>query len=112
MSTRGFVSPVLSWSEKEFQAQVVETAKTLGWLVYHTHDSRRSEPGFPDLVMVHERKGIVLYRELKTQTGTTSSDQKKWLGVLSAVGSDAGVWRPEDWVSRRIQSELSGGARA
>lgn len=112
MSTDVYVSPVLKWSEKEFQSQVVEAAKALGWLVYHTHDSRRSEPGFPDLVMVHERKKLVMYRELKTQTGKTTPDQKKWLGVLSAVGSDAGVWRPEDWLSRRIQSELSGGTRA
>ncbi|MGL3804705.1 VRR-NUC domain-containing protein [Paeniglutamicibacter sp. R2-26] len=111
MSTGGFVSPVLSWSEKEFQDQVVEAAKALGWLVYHTHDSRRSEPGFPDLVLVHERKKTVLYRELKTQKGKASVDQEKWLRVLSAVGSDAGLWRPEQWLSRQIHSELSGGAR-
>lgn len=112
VSTRGFVSPVLSWSEKAFQSQVVDAAKALGWLVYHTHDSRRSEPGFPDLVLVHETRKQILYRELKTQTGRTSPDQKKWLGVLSAVGSDAGVWRPEDWLSLRIQSELAGGSGA
>ena len=46
-------------TEKQFMAQVVELAKLKGWLVYHTYDSRRSEPGFPDLCMV--RKGTCLF---------------------------------------------------
>ena len=37
-------------TEKQFQSHIVQYAKMRGWLVYHTHDSRRSEPGFPDLV--------------------------------------------------------------
>ena len=32
-------------SEKEFQATVIEYAKACGWKVYHTYDSRRSDPG-------------------------------------------------------------------
>ena len=36
-------------NEKKFQSQVVRIAKVFGWLCYHTYDSRRSEPGFPDL---------------------------------------------------------------
>lgn len=39
-------------SEKEFQAQVLDLARLTGWLCYHPHDSRRSAPGFPDLVLV------------------------------------------------------------
>ena len=31
-------------SEAAFQAQVVRWAETHGWTVYHTHDSRRSQP--------------------------------------------------------------------
>ena len=110
--TRGYEHPVLQWSEKEFQSSVIEVAEALGWLVYHPHDSRRSAPGFPDLVMVHERHGQVLYRELKTEKGKASKDQERWLGVLAAVGSDAGLWRPSDWVSGLIQRVLSGGSRA
>lgn len=36
---------VLGWSEKEFQQQVVETARALRWMAFHQFDSRRSEPG-------------------------------------------------------------------
>ena len=32
--------------ERDFQSTVCQLAKTLGCVVYHTHDSRRSEPGF------------------------------------------------------------------
>lgn len=55
--------------EAVLQAQIEQLARTLGWLVYHTHDSRRSQAGFPDLVLVHARQRRVLWRELKTQKG-------------------------------------------
>jgi len=64
-----------------------------GWLVYHTHDSRRSQPGFPDLVLVRDR---VLYRELKAATGRVSAEQQVWLDRLERAGADAAVWRPGD----------------
>jgi hypothetical protein len=39
--------------ESVFQDQIVGLARFYGWdRVYHTHDSRRSHPGFPDLVLV------------------------------------------------------------
>ena len=82
-------------SEKEFQAQVVKLARTCGFLVYHTYDSGRSEPGWPDLVLVG--RGRVLYRELKTEKGKASAAQVGWLRALRANGADAKVWRPSDW---------------
>ena len=33
--------------EADFQATVIELAELQGWRVYHTHDSRRSQPGLP-----------------------------------------------------------------
>ena len=32
-------------SEDSLQATVVEIARTAGWIVWFTHDARRSEPG-------------------------------------------------------------------
>ena len=49
--------------EVHLQERIIETATLAGWLVYHTHDSRRSEAGFPDLVMI--RDGVLLAFELK-----------------------------------------------
>jgi hypothetical protein len=82
-------------SEAEFQALVLDLVRTLGLQAYHTHDSRRSQPGFPDLVIVG-RDGV-LFRELKTMDGRVSVDQKYWIEILRAAGADVGIWRPSSW---------------
>ena len=82
-------------TEKQFQAKLVKEAKKLGWLCYHTHDSRRSEKGFPDLTMV--RRDRLLFAELKVGKNEPTSDQQKWLESLVRAGPRAFVWRPEDW---------------
>ncbi|MCQ9367356.1 VRR-NUC domain-containing protein [Brevibacterium sp. 91QC2O2] len=95
-----------SWTEAQFQSQVVAMARSLGWMSYHTHDSRRSDPGFPDLCLVHPGRARVMWRELKTETGRLRPAQRDWLGALADAGQDAGVWRPSDLVSGRIGREL------
>jgi hypothetical protein len=71
---------------------------------YHTHDSRRSPSGFPDLVIVGDR---VLYRELKTAKGKVSDAQAAWLHALVLAGQDACVWRPADLLSGLIGRRLA-----
>lgn len=93
-------------TEAEFQQTIIEAARLLGWKVYHTHDSRRSEPGFPDLVLVKDR---VMFREVKTDEGTVSPAQRDWLSLLSLAGEDASVWRPMYWDT--IIKELKEDAR-
>jgi hypothetical protein len=89
-------------TEAQWQSQVVQLAKLYGWRVYHTHDSRRSEPGFPDLVLVRER---VVYAELKTEKGKTSPHQKAWVQALTEAGQEVYLWRPADleYVSRTLR---------
>lgn len=103
------ISPVhMAWlggmteTEAGFQDAIVKAAKYLGWRVYHTFDSRRSSPGFPDLVLVRDR---VLYREVKTDKGRITEEQRGWIDALKAAGADAEVWRPGDW--DRIEKELT-----
>lgn len=73
-------------SEAEFQESVLALAKLLGWeLRYHTHDSRRSERGFPDLVLCRPRDGRLLIVELKSGTGKVSEEQRAWLEGLAAT---------------------------
>lgn len=90
--------------EKHFQQLVVECARLLGWRVYHTHDSRRSEAGFPDLVLVRGTR--LLFVELKANDGRLDGAQAVWLDDLRRVADaiDAGAgeilvetWRPDDW---------------
>jgi hypothetical protein len=83
-------------SEKQWMAQVVELAKTLGWKVFHAYDSRRSEPGFPDLVLV--KPPSVIFVELKKQDGKVTKPQKIWLDALQRSRNvQAYLWRPSDW---------------
>lgn len=92
-------------TEAELQNQVVAMAKRLGWLVYHTYSSKKSAPGFPDLVLVRER---TLFRELKSATGVLSPPQRTWLAALRTSGADADVWKPEHLMSGVIERELLG----
>ena len=80
--------------EAEWQQQVIELATLSGWIVYHTHDSRHSAAGFPDLVLA--RPGELLMRELKTDIGKVRPEQQAWLDALQAAGADVDVWRPRD----------------
>lgn len=82
-------------SEAGFQAAVVELAELTGWRTFHPHDSRRSNPGWPDLVLA--RPPVTIVAELKTEQGRVSVEQTEWLDALNACGIRAVVWRPEDW---------------
>lgn len=99
----------LTVSEKDFQTAVFDLAKLRRWTYAHFLPAlRRSgkwvtpmvgHVGFPDCVFA--REGVVLFRELKTESGVVSLPQVHWgtqLGGLFAV------WRPSDW--DLIQQEL------
>ena len=87
--------------EKQWQATVIQAAQTLGWTTYHTHDSRRSEPGFPDLVLA--REPLLMFVELKTDKPSSkcTDAQKRWLTLLANCGQACYVWRPSDWEAVR-----------
>lgn len=70
-------------AEAPFQQQVTNLASFYGWLAYHTYDSRRSAPGFPDLVLV--RGAELLFIELKTDSGRVRAEQRDWIAALAVV---------------------------
>lgn len=79
-------------SEAQFQRSVTDALSLFGWLWYHTHDSRRSNKGFPDLVAVRGQR--VLYVELKREDGRVTVEQSTWLQRLKDAGQSAYVLRP------------------
>lgn len=80
--------------EKELQAQVFELANLCGWRrAYHTHDSRRSASGFPDIVLVRER---IVFLELKREKTKCSPAQRGWLRALRDAGGEVYVVRPHN----------------
>ncbi|HET6910749.1 MAG TPA: VRR-NUC domain-containing protein [Mycobacteriales bacterium] len=94
-------------TEAELLQAVRDLARLRGWLVYHTHRSDRSEPGFPDVIAVHPRTGHLLAVELKSANGRITRDQRAWLDALQSAGVDARVWYPADLASGAIVRALS-----
>ena len=82
-------------AESDFQQAVVDLARLHRWLVYHTYDSRRSTPGFPDLVLA--RDGKLVFAELKSEGNSPSEAQQHWLNELQLAHPHVFVWRPSDW---------------
>lgn len=88
-------------SEKEFMVAVIDYAEAHRWLCYHTHDSRRSQAGFPDLVLV--RDGTLCFWELKSEAGVLSRTQERWLTELgNSRELDVRLVRPRDWDALRV----------
>jgi hypothetical protein len=81
-------------TEAQLQSRVLGLAKFYAWDVYHTHDSRRSNPGWPDLVLIKPPR--VLFVELKTHRGSLRPEQRHWLQMLRDAGQEVAVWRPAD----------------
>lgn len=95
MSTKARVPAWQLWTEKEWLEQIRKLAGTLGWLCYHPHQSKFSEPGFPDLTLVRER---VVFAELKRHGAAAklSPRQEVWRDRLLDAGAEWYCWRPGD----------------
>lgn len=100
-------------TEAELQQVLIEALRTAGWHCHHETDSRRTKPGWPDIVALGT-DGRLFVAELKTASGKVSPAQKEWLESWGAVqgrlafGTGAmfvGVVRPDDlpavleWIS-------------
>lgn len=83
-------------AEAALLAEVRQLAKAHGWRCYHTHDSRHSEAGFPDVVLCKPGQPVI-FAELKDRTRKVTEAQQVWLAFLArATGVEAYVWRPAD----------------
>lgn len=91
-------------SEAKLQELVTGLATALGWLAYHTHDSRRSQAGFPDLCMVRDER--VVFIELKAMRGRMSLAQKSWRDALWDSVAEWYCFRPADYLSGLVESTL------
>ena len=91
-------------TEAALQRAVEECARALGYMVYHTYDSRRSEPGYPDLCLV--RGDRLIYAELKSARGRVKPAQHAWLAALAAAGAETYVWKPDHWLSGEVERVL------
>lgn len=86
-------------SEADFQESVIRHALLRGFWVYHTFDSRHSEAGFPDTVIVHPEHPDwpVVMAELKRETTKPTTAQQAWLEALDGRQIVTRLWRPSSW---------------
>jgi hypothetical protein len=106
--------PLPGVSEAEFLRQILTLARLHGWLVAHfrpahTRTGWRTAVqgdgiGFPDVVMVRGRRLAVV--EVKSQKGTLTASQERWLAKFEDAGARAFIWRPSDWAE--IEAFLRG----
>jgi hypothetical protein len=89
-------------NESQWQQRITDFCDILRLLWYHNPDSRRSNAGFPDLVIVGVRG--MLYAELKAENGRVTAKQRTWHEALENAGAEVHVWRPSHW--REVEQRL------
>jgi VRR-NUC domain len=100
----------LDISEKEYMQQIIDLARLTGHYCYHTFDSRRSEPGMTDLVILKATRERPLFVEVKTENGELTEHQEIVKQILEAMpGADYRLWRPSDWTE--VEMTLVGRTR-
>ena len=92
-------------TEKELSQNVVDAARSFGWMVYRTWRSIHSEAGYPDLTMVKPPR--VLFAELKRQGQRATMAQIEWLESLGACPQvETYTWYPMNWLDGTITGIL------
>lgn len=101
--------------ESELVAVILELGMRLGFMACHfrpalTNKGWRTavqgDVGFPDIVLA--KYGRVIVAECKSKVGRVTKEQEAWLLRLVSVANEAYVWRPEDWLSGKIEKVLRG----
>lgn len=71
-------------SEDVWRGQIRRFAKGAGFdLAYHTYDSRRSDAGWPDDVLMHQNRNRLILMEAKRDSGKLSAGQVVWLDAMA-----------------------------
>ena len=83
-------------TEANLREQVRDLCEIYHWRFYFTWTSIHSPKGFPDLVLVNQDKGRVIFAELKTEKGKLTDSQRGWLDELNECGQEVYVIRPSD----------------
>ena len=94
-------------NEAQLQDKVVAVARHAGWCVMHTRPARtmsggwatplQGHKGFPDLVLVHPSRNLLVFAELKSDKGRLEPEQRRWLDALQDAHAIVYVWYPKDW---------------
>lgn len=87
---------VVPTAEEPFRRLVRSIAAMYDWeLIYHTHNSKRSDAGWPDEVYGHRTQRRTVFAEIKSAKGEPSKAQLDWLIHLHRSGHEVALWRPQ-----------------
>jgi hypothetical protein len=85
-------------------AHVRRLMADLGLWGYHVRNSKGSEKGWPDWVIIGRR---IIHRELKAEHGMLTPEQRTVGARITQSGGNWKVWRPSDLLSGQIARELT-----
>jgi len=98
---------------RDLQRAIIDAARRFGWKVAHTPPISTERgwrtavaadgKGFPDLLLVRDR---VLVAEVKGDSDRLRPEQEEWLSAFRMAGTEAYVWRTEDWENGAIEGIL------
>lgn len=104
--TRPVVDPrAAAMTETQLEDHVRALCADLGVLRFHVRNSRGMAAGWPDDVLVGAQG--ILYRELKSEHGVLSAEQREVGEAIRRGRGNWRVWRPSDLVAGRIAAELT-----
>lgn len=88
-------------TEHEFQSAIIELARLLGYRVAHFRPAKTAHgwrtavaadgKGYPDLTMA--KPGRLIFAECKSAAGRLADEQRAWISVLAAAGTEVYVWQ-------------------
>lgn len=93
-------APPLSIDEASFQRLITDLAEWCGWHWTFNADSRRTQAGVPDLLLIREQR--LVWREIKAERGKLRPAQLAFGQRLLRAGQDWGVWRPSHWATEIV----------
>jgi hypothetical protein len=91
--------------ERDIQESIRQTAQQFGWssrashpkgFFYHTWSSKKSEKGFPDIVMSDGTHLIIAEVKRNRPQGKVSDEQKNMLDVFASHIPHTYLWREDD----------------
>lgn len=96
-------------TEADWQRQVTDLAELLGYDWAHFRPAQTGRgwrtpvsgtigAGWPDLMLLRERDGRVLFIECKAEAGTLTPQQRYVLNLLAHCGQTVHVLRPSDGI--------------
>jgi len=105
------MSPFGAMSEDDLLVGLMEAMLISGWRCTHVRRSDRAltmgSPGWPDIAATPPHGGPLLVIEAKSDTGSVSDDQARWLVALAQGGTTTALIRPSGY-DRAVALILAG----